>query len=130
MGTTTSNIGVVTATAVLMTDRTMASSAMTTVALVFNTTTITPITCKEPISQASKATAEVASATNAEVAAVAKLEVEEEVGLLELTTRTTTALAAATISTRPAECPCHPQWCCLNNPRCSTFPCPRSITVC
>ena len=130
MGTTTSNIGVVTATAVLMTDRTMASSAMTTVALVFNTTTITPITCKEPISQASKATAEVDSATNAEVAAVAKLEVEEEVGLLELTTRTTTALVAITISTRPAECPCHPQWWFLSSHKCSTFQCHRSITVC
>lgn len=106
----------------------MASSAMTTVALVFNTT-IAPTTCKE-LSQASKETAEVATTTNAEVAVAANLEVEAEAGLLEITTRTTTALAAVTISTRPAECPCHPQWCCLNNPRCSTFPCPRSITVC
>ena len=80
----------------------MASSAMTTVALVFNTT-IAPTTCKE-LSQASKETAEVATTTNAEVAVAANLEVEAEAGLLEITTRTTTALAAATISTRPAEC--------------------------
>jgi len=131
MGATTSSIGAVIATTVLMTDRTMASSAMTTVVLVFNTTTITPITCKEPISQVvSRATAEAATTTNAEVAVVANLEEEEEVGLLEITTRTTTALAAITIHTRPAECPCPPQWLFLNSHKCSTFQCPRSITVC
>ena len=130
MGTTTSSIGVVITTTVPTTDITMASSAMTTVALVFNITTITPITCKDPISRVSKVTAEVATTTNAEVAAVVNLVVEEEAGLLVITSRTTTAQAAATISTRPAECQCQPQWLLLNSHKFSTFQCPRSITVC
>jgi len=101
---------------------------MITEVLVLNTTTIAPTTCKE-ISRASKETAEVATTTNAEVAAAANLGVEAEAGVMEITTRTTT-LVTATFSTKPAVCPCLNQCWCHSNNNFSTFLCRKSITLC